>query len=542
MKKKFFLNFFQMNITLNEDQKKQYENILNIWETSKIAINVAVMGSGKTYVTSKLGENFNCMFVVCPANIEFIWENMAKIYNLEIEIISYDNLSSVKGRQPSHKYLTREDTNDYPTFKCTKKFKKLVEKKCLIVADEFQNMKNKNSRYYAFKSLLKFLDEKDSDSRAIILSGTPYDKKIHVLNTLQMVNIIKTEDIYNYNNNRLEYLGINDLIEYSRNIDEENTELILSENFITHKNIIDICYKLYIDIIQHKLISSMPSPKLKIGIECYNCYLNMTEKASEKLKEGIDMLKNLNKKYQTIEGSNERKAITTALIITQMAKTEIFARMAKFLLNENETNKIVLFFDFDEPINETAYLLKDYNPIVINGKINKRERPSLIEKFQENNSESRLLIFNMSIGCEGISLDDIHGGYKRYALGAPNYYIQRMHQMSRRFYRASTISTPTIYFVYGICGEEETSLINSLARKTNIMKETLTMQVSEGVLFPSDYKKLVENGNMEFKEVNSKIIELKNESVDYCKKVLKKEKFSFEINLKPNVRNNLLNF
>ena len=120
-----------MNIILNEDQEKQYNDILKIFEKSKIAINIAVMGSGKTYVTCKLGELFDSMLVICPANIEYIWENMSAKYDLDINVISYDNLSSIKGKQPSHNFLTGEDEEGSPPiFTCTEKLSSILTSCC----------------------------------------------------------------------------------------------------------------------------------------------------------------------------------------------------------------------------------------------------------------------------------------------------------------------------------------------------------------------------------------------------------------------------
>ena len=250
---------------------------------------------------------------------------------------------------------------------------------------------------------------------------------------------------------------------------------------------------------------------------------------------------NLSRKKKLID--DEKKSITTALLITQNAKYEIFARCAKYILNTNKTNKVVLFFDYDKPINNAYDLLIKYNPVIINGKVNKKLRPALISKFQEPNSESRLLIFNMSVGCEGISLDDTNGNFKRYVFGAPNYYIMRMHQMSRRFYRASTKSEPIIYYIYGICGMEETSIINSLAKKNNVMKETLLLQVDEGIVFPGDYPQLIEQSNDE-NELNLVSIESKHVEIAESKsiKIGKSINYKIESNMKgikhtPNVKN-----
>lgn len=499
-----------MHITLYDDQQKHIELIRDIWKYNTTTVDTSVMGSGKTFCACKLGEEFEVLFVICPATIEYIWENMKNNYNLNIIIISYDILSGFKGNTLNHKYLNREDTDTKTTYTCTKEFKELIKRKCLFIVDEFQYAKNKNSRYNALKSMINYIDNnQETESKALILSGTPYDKKEHVINVLQMINLIKHDELFTYekSSNRTQFIGIKNLFDFCNEIDSNKTQLILKETPITHKTIIDVCYKLYINIIQYKLVCAMPSPKINCEIKCYNCYFEMDDANALELKRGINMLHNLSRKKK-VDDDEESRAITTAQIITQNAKVCIFVRIAEKLLNQNDTNKIVIFFDFDEPINNTANLLAQYNPVIINGKINKKERPQLISKFQENNSDCRLLIFNMSVGCAGISLDDTDGKYKRFALGAPNYHISRMHQMSRRFYRANTKSSPYILFIYGNCGTEETSIINSLAKKNEVMKDTLLLQVDEGVIFPGDYPKLMENNNISESEKNTDFLNL----------------------------------
>lgn len=526
------------NIVLSEDQEVCYQKILQIWENNNFVICTAVMGSGKTYLFTKafLDSGVKNLLVICPFSVENVWYKIGQLLEFEIKIISYETLSSTKYNQPKHPYLSRIDTDETVEFKITKDFKNLVKEGCYLFIDEFHRIKNKNTRYYAVKSLIDYINLKNNSSKIALLSGTPYDYKENVVNTLQILGIINNDNLIKYDkaDNRVNFLGLNDLIEYCKNISLEKTLQILSENPPTRKNSEDISYLLYVNILQNELIATMPSPYIEVKIKCYNGYFNMTSDGTTKLTKAINQLNSITRKNTENLESN---AITTALRNIQNSKTEIFVRLASSILEQNDTNKVCLFFDFDEPIITCFNELSKYNPVMITGKSSKDDRNFNLDSFQENSSITRLLIFNTSVGAEGINLHDTDGNYKRYAFACPSYYILRLHQMTRRFYRIGTKSEPEICFVYGKCGNIETSLINSLAKKTFVMKDTLTQQVNEGILFPGEYQQYTEDSN------NVLILN----SVDPPKdeptiKKKSKTKIQTVVNYLPNLQNSIFTF
>lgn len=517
-----------MELILTDSQKTQHDEILEIWEEYKIAISTSVMGSGKTYVACKLAEGFDILIVFCPSLVKCVWSKMAETYGINMEIISYDCLTSIKGKTPKHGYLVRTDTeNGIIIYTPTQKFKDLIKNnKCCIVADEFHNMKNKNSRFYAFNAITREINKTDCESKILMLSGTPYDKKEHVINTLQLCCLTNSTEIYNYNlaSQILNVDGLNEILSNVIKFDKNKVENIIDKYPIVQKNIADICYNIYINIIQQHIVTTMPAPQIDVKLKCYNFYMSMNEKDSIELKKSITMLKNLNKKLVSIDEETEKNAITTALLLGQNAKINNCARLTKFILNSCETNKVVVFLDYDDPIYKLYNLLENYGPVIINGKTPKENRNILIQQFQENNTDLRLIIFNMSMGCEGINLHDVHGGFNRYAIACPNHHIMKMHQMTMRFYRIGAKTDATVYNIYGLKDdEEETSIIHCLAKKTKIMEETLPQQVKDGTLFPGDYIRLIEtsNGsrNVEHRIENPKHISIEETQTYSMKKI-----------------------
>jgi hypothetical protein len=95
---------------------------------------------------------------------------------------------------------------------------------------------------------------------------------------------------------------------------------------------------------------------------------------------------------------------------------------------------------------------------------------------------------------------------------------------------------------------EETSIINSLCKKTNVMKNTLNLQVDEGILFPAEYKQCeeleIDEDNFNFREI-PKIEDFTFEEVISAKDGSRTKKLSFKnscTNLRPVVKSGLFDF
>ena len=116
----------------------------------------------------------------------------------------------------------------------------------------------------------------------------------------------------------------------------------------------------------------------------------------------------------------------------------------------------------------------------------KKIRGEIIEKFQRPTSEYRLMIINTKLG-EGTNLDDRYGHLPRDVYINASYDILAIHQASDRTRRTGTKSETNIWIVYGKVGLRETSILNALARKSDVMRQILPQQVQDGIRFPGDY-------------------------------------------------------
>ena len=283
------------------------------------------------------------------------------------------------------------------------------------------------------------------------------------------------------------------------------------EDKLKYRSIEDIrkhCYELFQDILKPHLSSSMvPSEtntdstlyKYNSNFHILNSYDNrlLTQSVQK-----LSMACGYNSKTKTIDfslstsgGFGKNKilaalaAVNSALRDIERAKIRTIARITKQTLTskENEKAKVVICVNYTQSIFDLVSLLKEFSPLILHGQTSMKARKLAIENFQEGNSNYRLLIGNLQVCSTGIDLDDKYGQFPRIVYANPNYNTITLYQLGHRFQRADTKSDAIIHFVFGKHAEE-TSILNCLARKSKVMKQTTEEQVNAGVVFPGDYE------------------------------------------------------
>ena len=491
-----------MSITLTTEQVPHVHKLLTILQKNHVAFDMSIMGAGKTYTTTELSRlaGFKNVVVICPATVEAKWKAMTKFGLNLFKVISYQSLRSRKGCNPSHGLLNRIDNDDEETiFTPTETLQKIVTEGTLFVFDEAQNIKNKNDQWFACKTISTYLLKYGPNSRFILLSGTPIDKEEHAINLMNMMGFIRAGRLYNYNKEErnLKLIGAQELIDYCKYINPEKTTEFLRNNRISEFNVKHICYQLFQQIIKTSITSSMSVPKSTYGIDCKNGYFNIKDDEDKaKLIDAISTLHSATKyndKTGTVEvGKDNLGSISRSLMKIEESKINTIARIAIEILTKVSNSKIGIFVNYSSSIEKLNDLLATYNPVLLHGSITKEKRQVNIDKFQEPNLNYRVIIANLQVGSTGIDLDDKTGNYPRFALGSPNYIIQNLHQLTYRFLRRDTMSQANFRFVYGKCGRKEVSILNALARKSKVMKETLDEQVEANIKFPGEYDEEVE--------------------------------------------------
>jgi len=161
--------------------------------------------------------------------------------------------------------------------------------------------------------------------------------------------------------------------------------------------------------------------------------------------------------------------------------------------------KVIVGVHYLDTLNVLKDSLKDFSPIILQGSVKGKDartgedkRSCLVREFQTN-PKKRLIIAIVKVISVSISLHDTVGDAPRIMYLSPSYELLQMYQATGRILRDgdSTKSDATIRFVYLQGGELETAIMNALARKSIVLKDTLIR--SDDIRLPGDYETYVEN-------------------------------------------------
>lgn len=464
-------------------------------------VDTSRMGLGKSIIKAALSRYYNLpLFIIGPLTSFVGWKDVQDKYALDvIEMIGYQSLRSVKGKQPRHEYLTRHETEKGVRFEVTEKFTRLVESGILLVIDEFHHIKNDSDQHRACRAMTMEIMRVGGLSRFSLLSGSPVDKEEHVVNLLRLIGYIQSTQLSEYNKERAELhlIGAQELIDVCRYFDPEGTDEVLSSCPFDHKSVPTLCFRLYIDVLQDQITSAMHSNKEDHDLKnVRNGYFNMSPQAEADYQTAINEMSaaaRFNPVLQTIHRRSANfGAITTALMHSERAKLEIFERITRKYLNDRSEpgilqKKVIIFLNFIPNILDLAERLKDCNPLVMYGETPASERGNIIAKFQQPDNQYCVAIMNPRVGGESTNFPDLDGRFLRVTLYSPDHDVTKMHQASGRTCREGSKSRSDIIIVYGKIGMRETSILNALARKSDVMRLTLKDQVEDGIRFPGDY-------------------------------------------------------
>ena len=408
--------------------------------------------------------------------------------------MSYQKLTGTSTKGCSHDLLRRDGIVYTPT----DKLQQIITDKTLFVFDEMHALKSpKAAVIKAAHAIVKEIVRLNSGSRIALLSATPCDKIESPQNVLKMLGIIVDDILYHYDRfiNYYEPRGIAELISTCDALDSSTSETIHEGVPINSKTVNKLCCDLFIHVVKHFRTSAMDPPDIDPEKDALNGYYNMSDDDISALQKGVDLLSQstrFDESTDTVDiGKGSFGMITIALTMIEKAKLDTVARLAKETLQSDPNSKVILYVWYVESIKYLQTQLSEYKPMIMYGETKVESRDDIINKFQQENNDHRLLISNAKVGGIGISLDDRCGRHKRHMFMIPSYNFIDLHQATGRIHRGTTKSTAHIRFVYSKDFRKETSILNAIARKTHVTRSML--YDADGIVFPGDYGSFIEN-------------------------------------------------
>jgi hypothetical protein len=511
-------------LVLLDHQIIHADRLIGILNHSFWAIDNSVMGSGKTFTSSYVCKHFNFknLIVVSPASVEGTWQDMEEIYDLPIATIGRETeygKQKVSGIMSYNTFIGRDQgiikngllyrtkikvvtqgkaqkETEEIFYEGTPLLDSLIRENTFFLFDEAHKTKNgTTSTYKAVRVVINRIKEiyetEGTQSRVLLMTGTPFDVEVQVANFMKLVGITTKEKLYEniFGNFRIEGFGAEEIRNYCYSINSVETDKIMKEfPFKPKKESLEhSIFQLYNRIIQPYYVSTMTPPRIDVPLDVKNGYYKLSKERSIQLRHALNDLSDATGFNEPERQSGNFAEVMIAMGRIENIKLEIFIRKAIQTLESDPNCKVALIFNFTPSINIAAELLKQYNPVILNGKVPKKKRAMIVNNFNRHDLCNRLIIGNLIVCSLGINLHDTNGEYPRYAFVSPNFRAQDTHQVTYRFYRAGTKSTPHVREVYAKVGSDETRILDSYSRKTEVFKATLKTQVEHKILFPGEY-------------------------------------------------------
>lgn len=509
-------------IILLPPQMPHIARLQNILQRHSFALDLSALGSGKMFCSSHIAikSGLPHVIVIAPVSVQPKWQEMHEKYGVPIKHnLSYCGLRSIKGKQPKHELLSRRDYTvvaaqprgpprsiEKTDFEVTDTFKVLVKEGVLLILDEMQHLKNVSSQFAACQTLIRAITDScaaGGRSRVLLLSGSPIDKQEQAVTLFRTVSIMRHAELCKFNpgTRTMELRGVSEIVDFCRSVDNLATERILATRrywYCSESVMRPMCYTLFQEVLKPNFSNAMLPPALAGTLHKWNAFYRVDDEADRTaLLGGVRALESAvhynrdTGQVSMAEGVDSLRALCAALVRIENAKIRTFARVALKALRSDPQRKVVICLNYTDSLQRLKALLANYTPLVLNGAVPKHERKRIIDDFQVPSDEHRVLLGNASVCSTGIDLDDKHGAWPRLALISPNYSTLTLYQLGHRFQRMDTKSDGTVHMVFAKHAHE-LPILNALARKGSIMRETTPEQAEAGIKFPGEYPSWVE--------------------------------------------------
>jgi hypothetical protein len=457
---------------LLDSQELHLERLLDIQEHNPQMMDLSATGSGKTYTTLALAKKLGLtLLVFCPKVMVEKWRNLADEFELNlVDAVSYQMLAGKNGVY-NHPYLETDPVTG--ELRVTKYLSEIFRSlPTLVVVDECQYCKNDSIGTKSVSKITSSAIDANKKNRVIILSATPFDKESCADNVMKILGIVRgTSYFYDRSTKEFSLTGGQVLWDMCKSIYPDNLDYFTEP--VSRTTYHQFSHQVMTHVVAPIISSKMDPPELDFPHDLANGFF---EPASQEDAELIKELKYALKK-RLREGEEEsfsRKDWGEFIRVCrglEAAKIGMVVREARKVLEENPTHKVILAAHYITNILALYEGMEDYAPGLMYGEIPIKERASTLAKFQEPNTEMRVLVVNPSVCGVGVDMDDKDGGYPRHLFIIPCYELIKVVQMVGRVYRMSTKSQPHTRVVYANEFEDENHVMECLEKKGFLIKD-----------------------------------------------------------------------
>lgn len=458
------------------EQVEAYDKICKIIDYSYVFANNTPAGGGKTEMCIKLALDYGLRIVlVTERNIIHQWRTRCLKYGIHFLGITYAALRGSSTFKPDFRFLNFVGRDGKDGYEASSEFDRMAKDGILLVFDEYHRLKNSSTQHYAACELIHRIVDCGFPSRVALLSASPSTSKKDSYRLIKLLGITNKSQAVSYIPGSGHIIkGLSDVVKKAKELDENfSVDLSNINSFVAEQ----ICEKAYSDVFRRYLAVAAekripPSGSdIKNGIYDIGIYDNTHEqrekiqKALTELSEAIDDSGNI--QYTLAEKAG--KDLQHAKIVPCISAAENTLRTIK-------NSKVIVVMYYVNDLEFVTRALRNYGSACIRG--GTKNVDQIIDKFQENSDDLRVLVCQVNVTCVGLNLDDIYGNRPRYMYIIPNHNFINLYQCKDRIYRGTTKSLATVRFVYLKGYESEIKIMDRLMQK----KQQLKRYVPDGVI------------------------------------------------------------
>ncbi len=453
--------------SLKREQRDPFKQSLKIYHKSHVCANVGDRGTGKTDLTALQSRHLDIpMFVICPSTLIHKWKRRATAQGAKILVImSYQTLAGRKGKC-NHEYLKIVNGK----YSLTKKMRELYKSGVMIVTDEYQMAKNKDTRNRKALCALTAEIVQFPKSKIAMVSASPFERKEIADVVPRVAGIVTCDDSLEYDNNTLSYnqTGIKQLIKFCKKLDADLLKSALPTE-ITNNNVEEVYYDLITKVLIPKISISIPKHKSNNVHIIQNRFYSLNEDQSRRMREAIDKY---HRKIAACMGTGRKAGIGAANNQyeneAELIYIECIAEDVLRLISQDKNSKYAILVTQHAAVEILQQLLKKYEKkiAVITGKVkDTEERDNICNRFCDDNDDIKILIGNLSICAKGLDLDDkfgtkgIDGERRRFVFIPSNSKFHDVYHSTSRSDRRTTKSDSLTTITYADVPEDHKRMI-----------------------------------------------------------------------------------
>lgn len=491
------MGFAYQNLELRPWQQTWGAKILHILSWCFCYLDYSLMGSGKTIIALWVALQLNLpIFVVAPSIMCHVWSREAEKHGVEvISVMSYGKLRSKKYSPLKHDFLVKTvNKNGQVNYTASDTFMKIIDEGVLVIFDEVSELKNQGQKHKACCAITNAVVSRGGQSRFALLSASPIDNYKQIINLLRLMGIIKSSRLYHCVKGECVLDAMQQLVDICKIINPTATLKCLENEPARKANMVPFAYNLYCEVLKSEVSGAAGPPVINVPLDIKNGFYKIESASKRKLEKAVADLAKATKysnNFVQIDG-NCIGFIVDACVRCEAAKIKDTARVARSFLKDTQKGKFIACMNYKQPIAGLEKLLKEYNPIILDGAVDVNKRQDLIKKFNED-PDYRVLIMNTAVGAMGIELDDKIGDSPRFMIIMPTFDMLRTLQARNRVYRDGTKSAPIVRMFYGDgLATQETAILNAMAQKSDALRGMLDDSVIKALRLPGEYDSFYE--------------------------------------------------